>query len=226
MGSVGDHFPKNKYCYWCFIIVGRKENTEGEHGGRTSVLCPPGTERVTVRVTVRVSQSPPGRDVTHSPQHTPCTGCWTKKTFLQFILVTFLRVLFFQHNPYDSGGMKIWRSRVMTSPNAVSMSMTTALIYGMSGGFFFLLVFLLVLMGMTNCDWPCCRFYDTLLYFLYFLYFLSFIQYVLYSIIQYPIDKIWKYLFLFACFNISANLKYFFFILTLNLVNIVHRLTL
>ena len=47
----------------------------------------------------------------------------------------------------------------MSSPNAVSMSMTTALIYGMSGGFFFLLVFLLVLMGMTNCAWNCswCR---------------------------------------------------------------------
>ena len=44
----------------------------------------------------------------------------------------------------------------MSSPNAVSMSMTTALIYGMSGGFFFLLVFLLVLMGMTNCAWNCC----------------------------------------------------------------------
>ena len=33
--------------------------------------------------------------------------------------------------------------------------MTTALIYGVSGSFFFLLVFLLVMMGLTNCDWSC-----------------------------------------------------------------------
>ena len=126
-------------------------------------------------------------------------------------------VLFFQHYSHDSRGMKIWRSKVMTSPNAVSMSMTTALIYGMSGGFFFLLVFLLVLMGMTNCDWPCCRFYHTLL---------ILIQYVIYSIIQYPMDKIWKYLFVFAAI-FSAFLKKNpnFIILTFNLVNIVHRLT-
>jgi len=38
---------------------------------------------------------------------------------------------------------------------SVSMSMTTALIYGVSGSFFFLLVFLLVMMGLTNCDWNC-----------------------------------------------------------------------
>ena len=37
----------------------------------------------------------------------------------------------------------------------VSMSMTTALIYGVSGSFFFLLVFLLVMMGLTNCNWSC-----------------------------------------------------------------------
>ena len=168
--------------------------SEGEHGGRTSVLWPPGTERVTLRVSQH-----------QAPQHTPCTGCWTKKTFLQFILETFLGVLFFQHNPYDSRGMKIWRSRVMTSPNAVSMSMTTALIYGMSGGFFFLLVFLLVLMGMTNCDWPCCRFYHTLL---------ILIQYVIYSIIQYPMNKIWKYLFVFAAIFFSLfeeKSKFYYF---------------
>ena len=99
----------------------------------------------------------------------------------------------------------VWRSRVMTSPNAVSMSMTTALIYGMSGGFFFVLVFLLVLMGMTNCDWPCCRFYHTLL---------ILIQYVIYSIIQYPMDKIWKYLFVFAAIFFSLfeeKSKFYYF---------------
>ena len=37
----------------------------------------------------------------------------------------------------------------------VSMSSTTALIYGVSGSFFFLLVFLLVMMGLTNCNWSC-----------------------------------------------------------------------
>ena len=41
------------------------------------------------------------------------------------------------------------------STNSVSMSVTTALIYGVSGTFFFLLVFLLVMMGLTNCDWHC-----------------------------------------------------------------------
>ena len=43
------------------------------------------------------------------------------------------------------------------SLNSVSISTTTALIYGLSGGTFFLLVFLLVMMGMTNCDWDCSR---------------------------------------------------------------------
>ena len=43
------------------------------------------------------------------------------------------------------------------STNSVSMSVTTALIYGVSGTFFFLLVFLLVMMGLTNCDWHCRR---------------------------------------------------------------------
>ena len=51
---------------------------------------------------------------------------------------------------------------IKMSSGSVSISTTTALIYGLSAGFFFLLVFLLVMMGLTNCDcnwtWPCPRF--------------------------------------------------------------------
>ena len=54
---------------------------------------------------------------------------------------------------YNHGGVSTLT--VIMSLGSVSISTTTALIYGISGGTFFLLVFLLVMMGLTNCDWNC-----------------------------------------------------------------------
>ena len=46
--------------------------------------------------------------------------------------------------------------------NSVSISITSAIVYGVSGGFFLLLIILLVMMGVTSCDWDCER-YDKIL---------------------------------------------------------------
>ena len=40
--------------------------------------------------------------------------------------------------------------------SSVSISTTSAIIYMLSGLVFFFLVFLLVMMGVTNCNWDCC----------------------------------------------------------------------
>ena len=39
--------------------------------------------------------------------------------------------------------------------SSVSISITSAIVYIVSGLVFFLLVFLLVMMGVTNCNWEC-----------------------------------------------------------------------
>jgi hypothetical protein len=39
---------------------------------------------------------------------------------------------------------------------SVSISTTSAIVYALSGLVFFTLVFLLVMMGVTNCHWECC----------------------------------------------------------------------
>ena len=39
--------------------------------------------------------------------------------------------------------------------SSVSISITSAIVYVVSGLVFFLLVFLLVMMGVTNCNWDC-----------------------------------------------------------------------
>jgi len=41
--------------------------------------------------------------------------------------------------------------------SSVSISTTSAIVYVVSGLVFFFLVFLLVMMGVTNCDWECCE---------------------------------------------------------------------
>ena len=40
---------------------------------------------------------------------------------------------------------------------SVSISITSAIVYIISGLVFFGLVFLLVMMGVTNCNWSCCN---------------------------------------------------------------------
>ena len=42
---------------------------------------------------------------------------------------------------------------------SVSISITSAIVYIVSGLVFFGLVFLLVMMGVTNCNWECCERY-------------------------------------------------------------------
>ena len=39
--------------------------------------------------------------------------------------------------------------------SSVSISITSAIVYVVSGLVFFFLVFLLVMMGVTNCNWHC-----------------------------------------------------------------------
>ena len=39
--------------------------------------------------------------------------------------------------------------------SSVSISITSAIVYVVSGLVFFFLVFLLVMMGVTNCNWQC-----------------------------------------------------------------------
>eukprot|EP00090_Calanus_glacialis_P020212 TRINITY_DN31090_c0_g1_i1.p1 TRINITY_DN31090_c0_g1~~TRINITY_DN31090_c0_g1_i1.p1 ORF type:complete len:116 (-),score=28.49 TRINITY_DN31090_c0_g1_i1:303-650(-) len=39
--------------------------------------------------------------------------------------------------------------------NTVSMSITSAIVYAFSGGLFFLLIFLLIMIGISNCNWEC-----------------------------------------------------------------------
>merc|ERR1719445_2249569 len=44
--------------------------------------------------------------------------------------------------------------------DSVSISITSAIVYGVSGGLFFLLIFLLILIGLCNCNcdnYRCCR---------------------------------------------------------------------
>ena len=41
--------------------------------------------------------------------------------------------------------------------SSVSISITSAIVYVISGLVFFGLVFLLVMMGVTNCNWSCCN---------------------------------------------------------------------
>jgi len=44
--------------------------------------------------------------------------------------------------------------------DSVSISITSAIVYGVSGGLFFLLIFLLVLIGLCNCNcdnYKCCK---------------------------------------------------------------------
>ena len=36
--------------------------------------------------------------------------------------------------------------------DSVSISITSAIVYGVSGGLFFLLIFLLILIGLCNCN--------------------------------------------------------------------------
>ena len=42
--------------------------------------------------------------------------------------------------------------------SSVSMSITSAIIYVIFGGIFFLLIFLLVMIGVTDCNWNCNRY--------------------------------------------------------------------
>jgi len=48
----------------------------------------------------------------------------------------------------------IWWKEMEAS---VSISITSAIVYIVSGLVFFGLVFLLVMMGVTNCNWTCCN---------------------------------------------------------------------
>ena len=45
--------------------------------------------------------------------------------------------------------------RMAEMESSVSISITSAIVYVISGLVFFLLVFLLVMMGVTNCNWEC-----------------------------------------------------------------------
>ena len=45
--------------------------------------------------------------------------------------------------------------RMAEMESSVSISITSAIVYVFSGLVFFLLVFLLVMMGVTNCNWEC-----------------------------------------------------------------------
>jgi len=41
--------------------------------------------------------------------------------------------------------------------SSVSISTTSAIVYSLSGLVFFLLAVILVMMGVTNCNWDCCE---------------------------------------------------------------------
>ena len=41
--------------------------------------------------------------------------------------------------------------------SSVSISVTSAVVYFVSGTIFFSLIFLLVMLGVTDCDWDCAR---------------------------------------------------------------------
>ena len=43
--------------------------------------------------------------------------------------------------------------------SSVSISTTSAIVYSLSGLVFFLLAVILVMMGVTNCNWDCCERY-------------------------------------------------------------------
>ena len=49
--------------------------------------------------------------------------------------------------------------------SSVSISTTSAIVYVISGLVFFFLVFLLVMMGVTNCNWSCCSRWATIVFF-------------------------------------------------------------
>ena len=45
----------------------------------------------------------------------------------------------------------------MAGLSNVSISLTSAVVYFVSGTIFFSLIFLLVMLGVTDCDWDCAR---------------------------------------------------------------------
>ena len=45
----------------------------------------------------------------------------------------------------------------MAGLSNVSISVTSAVVYFVSGTIFFSLIFLLVMLGVTDCDWDCSR---------------------------------------------------------------------
>ena len=49
----------------------------------------------------------------------------------------------------------VWCKKMAEMESSVSISITSAIVYVVSGLVFFLLVFLLVMMGVTNCNWEC-----------------------------------------------------------------------
>lgn len=46
---------------------------------------------------------------------------------------------------------------MMAGLSNVSISVTSAVVYFVSGAIFFSLIFLLVMLGVTDCDWDCSR---------------------------------------------------------------------
>jgi len=49
------------------------------------------------------------------------------------------------------------KTQRMGGLSSVSISITSAIIYVVFGGIFFLLIFLLVMVGVTDCNWDCNR---------------------------------------------------------------------
>ena len=47
----------------------------------------------------------------------------------------------------------------MAGLSNVSISVTSAVVYFVSGAIFFSLIFLLVMLGVTDCDWDCSRYF-------------------------------------------------------------------
>ena len=48
----------------------------------------------------------------------------------------------------------------MAGLSNVSISVTSAVVYFVSGTIFFSLIFLLVMLGVTDCDWDCSRLFS------------------------------------------------------------------
>ena len=74
---------------------------------------------------------------TQAPAHLPPTSSRTQITHHIIIIIENIEIIIRQ-----------WWVMV----DSVSISITSAIVYGVSGGLFFLLIFLLILIGLCNCN--------------------------------------------------------------------------